>query len=150
MSRRVHAYTGKATVLYQPKIIDSKGQAHTWTFSHDVEPDRLQRAVQNRKEAAALADEISSCYHDELLASAQADDAYRCCVCGSSKVTTLLQHPVPYLQLIQVRLKVHKSKFVWKHSVSQSGQLEPETLGCVPRWIHALPRIHAWDTCLAA
>lgn len=98
MSRRVHAYEKAGLVLYQPKIVDGSGVTETWSFEHQVAPDVLQKAQAHAKAAAELAEELAASHADELLAARP----WKCCVCRKEKALQLLQHPVPYMKLLQV------------------------------------------------
>jgi hypothetical protein len=98
MSRRVHAYEKAGLVLYQPKIVDGSGVTETWSFEHQVAPDVLHKAQANAQAAADLAQEIAALHTDELLTARP----WRCCVCRKKKAVQLLQHPVPYMKLLQV------------------------------------------------
>jgi hypothetical protein len=98
MSRRVHAHEKAGIVLYQPKIVDGSGITQTWSFEHHVAPDVLLKAQGNARVAAELAQELAALHADELLAAR----AWRCCVCCKEKAVQLLQHPVPYVKLLQV------------------------------------------------
>uniref|UniRef100_A0A383VA30 Uncharacterized protein n=1 Tax=Tetradesmus obliquus TaxID=3088 RepID=A0A383VA30_TETOB len=97
MSRRVHAYEKAGLVLYQPKIVDGSGVTETWSFEHQVAPDVLQKAQAHAKAAAELAEELAASHADELLAARP----WKCCVCRKEKALQLLQHPVPYMKLLQ-------------------------------------------------
>jgi hypothetical protein len=98
MSRRVHAHEKAGVVLYQPKIVDGSGITESWSFEHQVAPDVLLKAQSNARAAAELAQELAGLHADDLLAARP----WRCCVCCKEKAVQLLQHPVPYMKLLQV------------------------------------------------
>lgn len=85
-------------VSYQPKIVDGSGITETWSFEHQVAPDVLQKASSNVHAATDLAQKLAAMHTEELLAAR----SWRCCVCCKEEAVQLLQHPVPYMKLLQV------------------------------------------------